>query len=142
MDRGLSSCDREADVVAARGALSIELAEHVQGCQSCELAVEVAGALRRLAQSEEEGPLASAGLMVWKAELRERQRAARAGDRLVVWGGWCAAAALVLTLAVLASTVMVSSGAVSYLVIGIGLGGVAAIMAGSVLLLGWVRRSA
>ena len=80
-------CDRSADVVAAAiaGELShatdTELRRHLAECESCRDLALVVSALRgERDRARREAPAPSAGLVWWRAELRERQEAARRAE--------------------------------------------------------------
>lgn len=77
-------CDRSGDVVAAAmagelsSAADTELRRHLAGCESCrDLALVVSTLRVERDRSRRQAPAPSAGLVWWRAELRERQEAAR-----------------------------------------------------------------
>lgn len=76
-------CSRSADVAAAASAGTLDLSggalgEHVSACASCrDLALVVAALREERDRSRRQAPVPSAGLVWWRAQLRERREAAR-----------------------------------------------------------------
>jgi hypothetical protein len=95
-------CEREREVVAAviaGAALQDDLKNHAHSCAACSQALEIARGLAELAASELEEPMPTAGVMLWKAKLRERQAGNRRSEQILRWAGWCAGAWLLITTA-------------------------------------------
>jgi hypothetical protein len=103
------SCPRETEVVrvARTGALppaGSELADHVAGCTACAEAVAFAAAFRAERDAAGAGAhVPAAGLVWWKAELRNRLEQAEAASRPIVVAHAIALVALVATVAALGS---------------------------------------
>jgi hypothetical protein len=82
-----ASCDRGPEIVRSlRDGLSAELRDHAAGCADCRETALLAAALERerLAASTEV-ILPDAGLVLWKARLRQRRAAAARAEEPVVY---------------------------------------------------------
>jgi hypothetical protein len=113
-------CARSGDVAAAvvAGEFSCggesDVRQHVAGCDSCRDLVLVMSALREArARACRDAPLPSAGLVWWRAQLRDRQQAARQAVAPVAAVHAAALLAVILLAVVLVATVARSAGTVS-----------------------------
>lgn len=83
------NCPREDELLEAlgRGFIGSELAAHVHGCPSCtELRVAAGALLAERAEAIKEALIPSAGTMLWRIQVRQRQEAQAAARRSLLVG--------------------------------------------------------